>query len=270
MQLYAKLSKMFKYKIVQNMPSKRAIDTTSCSREDIYSLLHKPESVRNHQAHRGITAPISLVGPSMKDLAASVELSMAVQALNLKETEDEIAKRMEALEVLNSLATGWVQKKLMEKGFAYHFAIKGKAKILPYGSTKLGVHLRESDIDAVFVAPDSITRSGFFTSFFYFIKSQPEVSHCRAIPAAAVPLITFNFSGIDIDLSFTQLTLKTVPDKLKLDDERLYKNMSQKDIKSINGIRVAEEILRHVPNVETFKEALIVIKIWAKGELTVC
>ena len=108
-----------------------------------------------------------------------------------------------------------------------------------------------------------------------------------------------NFDGIEIDMLFAKLALKEVPDSMvnykhifdlkknkfdtfliqnnflqDLRDDMLLKNLDQKCVRSLNGCRVTDEILRLVPNIENFRLALRAIKLWAKSKLlftsTIC
>jgi poly(A) polymerase len=90
------------------------------------------------------------------------------------------------------------------------------------------------------------------------------VSELRAVPDAFVPVIKFSFDGIDIDLTFARLALKEVSEKQDLSDPMLLKNLDQKCVRSLNGCRVTDEILRQVPDVENFRLTLRSIKLWAK------
>ncbi|CAH0697739.1 unnamed protein product [Spodoptera exigua] len=49
-----------------------------------------------------------------------------------------------------------------------------------------------------------------------------------------------------------------------LDDDMLLKNLDQKCVRSLNGCRVTDEILRLAPNVENFRLTLRANKLWAK------
>jgi len=55
-----------------------------------------------------------------------------------------------------------------------------------------------------------------------------------------------------------------VTDSQSLSDPQLLKNLDQKCVRSLNGCRVTDEILRQVPNKDTFRLTLRAIKLWAK------
>lgn len=60
------------------------------------------------------------------------------------------------------------------------------------------------------------------------------------------------------------LTIARIPDDLELADNNLLKGLDEKCIRSLNGSRVTDEILRLVPNIDAFRIALRTIKLWAK------
>ena len=53
-----------------------------------------------------------------------------------------------------------------------------------------------------------------------------------------------------------------------LKDDMLLKNLDPKCVRSLNGCRVTDEILRLVPNIDNFRLALRAIKLWAKSITT--
>jgi poly(A) polymerase len=60
------------------------------------------------------------------------------------------------------------------------------------------------------------------------------------------------------------LSIARVPDDLELADNNILKNLDERCVRSLNGSRVTDDILRLVPNVNTFRIALRTIKLWAK------
>ncbi|XP_068173576.1 poly(A) polymerase beta-like [Antennarius striatus] len=137
-------------------------------------------------------------------------------------------------------------------------------KVLPFGSFHLKVHSKGADIDAVCVGTVFVERDDFFTSFFEKLKSQKEVTDARAIKTAFVPVIKLQFDGIELDLLFAKLGQRSVPENVNFLKDQLLKDMSKECARSLNGYRTSVQILELVPNVENFRQALRVIKLWAK------
>ena len=80
-----------------------------------------------------------------------------------------------------------------------------------------------------------------------------------------------------------RLALSTIPEDLSLQDDNLLRNIDERCVRSLGGLffyfisvntclkptihagsRVANEILRLVPNVEVFRDSLRCIKLWAQ------
>lgn len=55
-----------------------------------------------------------------------------------------------------------------------------------------------------------------------------------------------------------------MPDDLDLADDNLLKGLDERCVRSLNGSRVTDEILRLVPKIDAFRIALRCIKLWAK------
>lgn len=214
----------------------------------------------------GMTSAISTAGPKPEDIQATTDLAKALEPFKVFETESEMNHRMEILAKLNTLVKQWVKDVSISKNMPAQLAGKLGGKIYTFGSYRLGVHHKGADIDALCVAPRNIERADYFQSFMELLKQQPEVTECRAIEEAYVPVIKMNFDGIEIDLLFARLALKEIPDNFDLRDDILLKNLDQKCVRSLNGCRVTDEILRLVPNIENFRLALRTIKLWAKSK----
>lgn len=73
------------------------------------------------------------------------------------------------------------------------------------------------------------------------------------------------FEDVDIDLLFARVEYKEVGDDLEnLLDDNILRNCDTKTIRSLNGCRVTDIILKLVPNHESFRTTLRCIKLWAK------
>lgn len=86
----------------------------------------------------------------------------------------------------------------------------------------------------------------------------------QGVPDAFVPIIKTKISGIPIDLLMARLALNQIPEDLSLQDDELLRNLDERCIRSLNGSRVTDSILRLVPNVGVFRDALRCIKLWAQ------
>ncbi|KAH8402468.1 hypothetical protein KR009_012216 [Drosophila setifemur] len=212
----------------------------------------------------GMTSAISLAEPRAEDLQRTDELRGSLEPYNVFESQDELNHRMEILAKLNTLVKQWVKEISVSKNMPEAAAEKLGGKIYTFGSYRLGVHHKGADIDALCVAPRNIERTDYFQSFFEVLKKQPEVTECRSVEEAFVPVIKMNFDGIEIDLLFARLSLKEIPDDFDLRDDNLLRNLDHRSVRSLNGCRVTDEILALVPNIENFRLALRTIKLWAK------
>uniref|UniRef100_A0A1B6LAR1 Poly(A) polymerase n=1 Tax=Graphocephala atropunctata TaxID=36148 RepID=A0A1B6LAR1_9HEMI len=212
----------------------------------------------------GMTSAISTAEPKPVDLQRTTELQEALKPFNVCESDQELNHRMEILCKLNTLVKDWIKELSISRNMPESVAEQVGGKIYTFGSYRLGVHHKGADIDALCVAPRHIDRSDYFTSFFEKLKEHPEVTDLRAVEEAFVPVIKMKFDGIEIDMLFARLALKEISETMDLKDDMLLKNLDQKCVRSLNGCRVTDEILRLVPNIENFRLALRTIKLWAK------
>ncbi|XP_076279083.1 poly(A) polymerase hiiragi isoform X2 [Lasioglossum baleicum] len=224
----------------------------------------KSSSTEGNLRTLGMTSAISIAEPKPSDLSRTNELKEALKPYNVFESEEELNHRMEILSKLNALVKQWIRDTSIARNMPSNVAEKVGGKIYTFGSYRLGVHHKGADIDALCVVPRHIYRSDYFSSFFELLKMQEEVTDLRAVEEAFVPVIKMNFDGIEIDMLFAKLANKEIPDSMDLRDDMLLKNLDQKCVRSLNGCRVTDEILRLVPNIENFRLALRAIKLWAK------
>jgi poly(A) polymerase len=74
------------------------------------------------------------------------------------------------------------------------------------------------------------------------------------------------FEGVDIDLLFARVEYREVGSDLEsLLDDNILRNCDKESVRSLNGCRVTDIILKLVPNHNSFKTTLRCIKLWAKN-----
>lgn len=212
----------------------------------------------------GTTAPISETGPTEAETARNNEMIQELKRQGNFEAAAETALRGKVLNELQKMTLQFVTAVGMKKNMPEQTAKDSGGKIFTYGSYRLGVYGPGSDIDSLVVAPRHVSREDFFAVFEPLLRARSEVTELAAVPDAFVPIIKMKFSGISIDLIFARLAIATVPLDLELTDNNLLRNLTETDVRSLNGTRVTDEILRVVPNANVFKHALRSIKLWAQ------
>jgi len=217
----------------------------------------------------GITKPLSVVPPTEKDKAASAVLERLLRSFGLFESVEKQRLRETVLGKLHVILNEWMKEIAPTKNIPEQYA-EASAKIYTSGSYRLGVNSPTGDIDTICVVPKFITIDDFFSTLQEKLIAMEEIDDFTAVPDAFVPVMKFVFSGIDIDLLFAQLQLNVLPDDLNLMDNEILQHLDDKSYKSLNGCRVADQILRLVPNMENFRMTLRAIKRWAQGLLKPC
>ncbi|NWX99944.1 PAPOG polymerase, partial [Nothoprocta ornata] len=240
------------------------------------------------ERHYGVTSPISLAPPKDIDYIQTQKLVEAMKPFGVFEDEEQLNHRynrtvklvhllyfrmnliqfflfrLVVLGKLNNLVKEWILELGESKNLPPSVVGNVGGKIFTFGSYRLGVHTKGADIDALCVAPRHVERSDFFQSFFEKLKHQEEIKNLRAVEDAYVPVVKFEFDGIEIDLVFARLSVQTISDNLDLGDDSRLRSLDIRCIRSLNGCRVTDEILHLVPNKENFRLTLRAIKLWAK------
>ncbi|KAH9616916.1 hypothetical protein KSS87_003564 [Heliosperma pusillum] len=237
----------------------------------------------------GVTKPISMAGPTALDYKKTRQLENYLVESGLYENNDEAAKREAVLGRLREvddlmvvittiivlrhqegfanygIVKDWVKHLTRLRGYTDQMVEDANALILTFGSCRLGVSGPGADIDTLCVGPSYINREEDFFYIFHDMLAQIEdVTELQPIPDAHVPVMKFKFDGICIDLLYASVSVLVVPDDLDISDMSVLHNVDEATVRSLNGCRVADQILRLVPNVEHFRTALRCIKFWAK------
>lgn len=213
----------------------------------------------------GVTEPISLGLPTQAEHALQEQLLEEIRRDAPLETPDKMRFRASVLVELLRVVKQWVYEVSLQAGLDTESAREAGAKIFTFGSYRLGLISPGSDIDALCVAPKHISRDAFFQALVPKLEEHPDVKDLTPVPDAYTPIIKLKLSGIEIDLLFARLSLSQIPENMdSLMDDNLLKNLDDKTVRSLNGCRVADCILALVPDAERFRDALRLIKIWAK------
>ena len=196
-----------------------------------------------------------------------------------KTENEEMRQRFDILRELEQIIKAWIVKVAMETGMNEELARQEVAKILPFGSHRLGVNFRGGDIDTLVLAPNYVKRDEhFFGLLPGILRQEPDIEELVVVngPSVTVPLIKMKFHKISFDLLFASLDQQKLDEKLdNLNDDKLLTNMDDKMKRSVNGCRAADMILQCVDSSEAkhdsikianFRTTLKLVKLWAKNK----
>jgi len=204
---------------------------------------------------------ISKDGPSVVEKAQNLLLEAWVKSC--LEPVDESDRRRRAVEQLNLTCKQWIRYVLVtECGLPASEDYGGR--IFTTGSFRHNVHSSGSDIDVVLIAPTRVTRQHFFSSLVERLQDLRGVTDLTCAEEAIVPLISFKFEGVDIDLALVAIRSENVPDNINMLDDRVHIGLDEFAVRSVNGVRDAELLINSVPNTLVFRQALRFVKHWAK------
>ncbi|KAL0397027.1 UNVERIFIED_CONTAM: Nuclear poly(A) polymerase 2 [Sesamum calycinum] len=221
----------------------------------------------------GVTRPLSHAGPlrwifrergTWKRFLFLIFGEFLV-ASGLYESAEEAAKREEVLDRLKQIVKDWVKELTRLRGYTDQMVEDANAVIFTFGSYRLGVHGPGADIDTLCIGPSYVSREeDFFYVLHNILAEIEEVTELQPVPDAHVPVMKFKFDGISIDLLYASISLLVVPDDLDISNISVLYNIDEPTVRSLNGCRVADQILKLVPNIENFRTTLRCLKFWAK------
>ncbi|EAW07294.1 polynucleotide adenylyltransferase [Aspergillus clavatus NRRL 1] len=215
----------------------------------------------------GVTPPISTALPTSDELAANDDLISELKTQNNFESPAETERRKQVLQLLQRVALEFVKVVSRKKGLSPAAVEAAGGKIFTYGSYRLGVYGPGSDIDTLVVGPKHVLIDDFFSDFPPVLEKMAPpgaIEKMTPVPDAFVPIIKMELSGISIDLIFARLIVSSVPLNLDLKNNDYLRGLDEKEVRSLNGTRVTDEILELVPQQKTFRLALRAIKLWAQ------
>ena len=163
--------------------------------------------------------PISPVGPTPADLESTTELEKLLREAGLYESPEESTVREEVLRDLQGIVDRWVKQLAFQHGYPDAMVEEATALLVPFGSYRLGVHGRVP------------------------------------VPDAHVPVMKIRFHDVQVDLVYASVNLAVVPRDLDLGDRSVLRGLDHATARSLNGVRVAYEILRLDPDAGAFRMA---------------
>ncbi|KAL1204413.1 Nuclear poly(A) polymerase 2 [Cardamine amara subsp. amara] len=213
----------------------------------------------------GITKPLSIAEPSPADVKRNLELEKFLVDEGLYESKEETMRREEVLGRIDQIVKHWVKQLTRQRGYTDQMVEDANAVIFTFGSYRLGVHGPGADIDTLCVGPSYVNREeDFFIILRDILAEMKEVTELQPVSDAHVPVMKFKFQGISIDLLYASISLLVVPQDLDISNSSVLCNVDEQTVRSLNGCRVADQILKLVPNFEHFRTTLRCLKYWAK------
>ncbi|XP_047251306.1 nuclear poly(A) polymerase 4 isoform X8 [Capsicum annuum] len=232
---------------------------------DSESLTPPPAEAAPPPKKYGVTKPLSLAGPTDADLQRNATLEKFLKESELYESEEETARREQVLHQLDQIVKSWVKQLTRQRGYTDQMMEDANAIIFTFGSYRLGVHGPGADIDTLCVGPSYVNRDeDFFIILHDILSEKEEVSELQPVPDAHVPVMKFKFQGVSVDLLYASISLLVVPEDLDISDRSVLYNVDEPTVRSLNGCRVADQILKLVPNADHFRTTLRCLKFWAK------
>ncbi|GMQ03536.1 hypothetical protein CsSME_00049306 [Camellia sinensis var. sinensis] len=192
----------------------------------------------------GVTEPISFAGPSEADFIRDAELAKFLFDSGLYESNEDAARRKAVLGRIDEVVKCWVKQLTRQRGYTDQRVEDANAVIFTFGSYRLG--------------------EDFFIILHDMLAKMEEVTELQPVPDAHVPVMKFKYQGISIDLLYASISQSIVPEHLDISDGSVLDNIDEQTVRSLNGCRVADQILKLVPNVKHFRTTLRCLKFWAK------
>ena len=210
---------------------------------------------------------ISSKGPTATDIRIDETLKEFMDVHMKLETDTEMERRATILLKVEKIFKYWV----IEVGtdilrMPEDDVNAAGGELFISGSHKLGVREPGADIDTICVAPNFCTREHFFTLLKQQLMHHPDVTNFSAAEGARVPIMSFDFEGVSIDLLFARLADNIVPPKLDILDDKILIGIDEATEKSLNGPRVTQ-MIPELMDKGTFPNFLIVLRCirkWAK------
>jgi poly(A) polymerase Pap1 len=229
--------------------------------------------------------------PSELDKSFDESLQAYVKENIPLESTEGIQRRERVLNRMGALSRDWIRSVCIKRGLSKDVVDAAGGQLFTSGSYRLGVHEPGADIDTILVVPNVCTKQDFFgtmpaiddnnndndseqplrdpDSLAERIRRHPDVTNFVPIEGAAVPVLTFDWEGINIDLLFARLNTASVPPGFDIDNDAVLDGVDSGTEKSLNGPRVTNLIAALVSGTpqryQTFLSVVRCVRKWAKA-----
>ena len=207
--------------------------------------------------------------------AAAADASLAAwEAENIEvEGAEGLRRRTMVVQELAEIFVAWVRDTCLAKGVPPEDAEEAGGVMHTSGSFKLGIHEPGADIDLICVAPRHVGKADFFTTLRARLLASPKAANLVSIETAKVPIMTFDFDGVNVDLQIATLRgMPRVAPSLDIFDDSILSERScseeSKDV--LGGPRATNLIARLVPGflegASNFLPMVRVLRRWCKAK----
>jgi poly(A) polymerase len=184
----------------------------------------------------GVSDVISVAAPAPLDEKRTAEMMTFLEQNKRFESRADKQHRETVLATLGSILATWVKNVSLALDPPIVDPASHRAHLFSFGSYRLGVNARDADIDTVCIVPSHIdARRDFFglsaegseeppetgnqwrnsdrpeCILQDTIEKHPLTENLVAVSSAFTPILTFDFSGVEIDVACGVVAHKTLP-----------------------------------------------------------
>mmetsp|Transcript_31152 Transcript_31152/g.34898 ORF Transcript_31152/g.34898 Transcript_31152/m.34898 type:complete len:321 (+) Transcript_31152:48-1010(+) len=204
------------------------------------------------------------------------------------ESTDGIQTRERVLSRMGVLCRDWIKSVCRKRGLPKEVVDAAGGQLFTAGSYRLGIHEPGADIDTLLVFPSVCTRLDIFgtvsstdnneennnpprhpDSLSERIRRNIDVTNFVPVENAAVPILTFDWEGVNIDLLFARLNTASVPPDFDIDNDVILDGIDMTTSRTMNATRVTNLIAALVSGTkeryQTFLTVVRCVRKWGKA-----
>ena len=134
-----------------------------------------------------------------------------------------------------------------------------------FGSHRLGVSSKHTDIDLLVFAPEFADRDRhFFGTLVEEVRRAIELQDLHLIQQAFVPIIKLRASDVQVDMLLVRLLDSSLSSEDLVQADLAQLCADRESVIGLNGYRVSVSIEGLVPDVTRYKQLLRSVKLWAR------